>query len=332
MLKLQGIFQEWRRQSALALLSMAAQDCSKAATRAGMSGAAVLNEARLVPHRFKPESLSPDQIVSFMTEGGSFALVKDARVCGENFAQVFGSFSRVAAGSSLEYIIGADGNFHREAHKIVEALLRAANGRSMSLSGLEMFFHYRQSLAQAWLAAAPKLSVTEAPAQLKYRGIPYLRNNVELLSTLAHQAERYASGLAALVQQLKAVEVSGAEGAEASVSVPGGSECEREIQDLIFAVKSIMASREESVSFQILYGLGFVCEKANGFAKLEMEPGDLSEQDVQTILASRQILFEALQKTFEAAIFAYQAKIAKTKELIAAAGLLEQALNRRATA
>jgi hypothetical protein len=202
----------------------------------------------------------------------------------------------------------------------------------MSLSGLEMFFHYRQSLAQAWLAAAPKLSVTEAPAQLKYRGIPYLRNNVELLSTLAHQAERYASGLAALVQQLKAVEVSGAEGAEASVSVPGGSECEREIQDLIFAVKSIMASREESVSFQILYGLGFVCEKANGFAKLEMEPGDLSEQDVQTILASRQILFEALQKTFEAAIFAYQAKIAKTKELIAAAGLLEQALNRRATA
>ena len=327
MLNLRRLIQNWQRQSAFAQLAMASQDSCKAAVRVGMSGAAVLNEARLVPHRFEPESLSPDQIVSFMTEGGSFTLVKQAHVCGENFAQVFGSFSRVAADLLPEYLAGEDGAFRAEALKTVAALLRAANGRSMSLAGLEMFFNYRRSLVQTWLAAAPTLSVTMEPTMLRYRGIPYLRNNVELLSTFARQAEQYAGGLTALAQQLEAPADNGTDGAEpvAYASVVSGSKSD--IPDLVGAVKGIIASREESVSFQILYGLRFVCEKAAGFSKLEKEPGDLSEQDVETILAARQIMGEALEKTFEAAVLAYQAKIAKTKELIAALELLEQALS-----
>lgn len=321
MLNLRRSIQDWQRQSALAQLSLAAQDCSKAATRAGMSGAAVLNEARQVPHRFKPESLSQEQLLGFMTEGGSLSLVKEARICGENFAQVFGNFSRFTDGRLLQFISGEDGAFRAEAQKAVAALLRAANGRSMSLTGLEKFFQYRQSLVQVWLSATPTLSVTEAPTKLKYRGLPYLRNNVELLSTLAHQARQYAGGLTALAQQLEASQGDGSDVAKPLASVSG-------IPDLVGAAKGIVASREESISFQILFGLGFVCEKAAGFAKLEKEPGDLSEQDVQTILACRQIVAEALQNTFEAAIHAYRAKIAKTKDLIAAAELLEQALRR----
>lgn len=321
MLNLRRSIQDWQRQSALAQLSLAAQDCSRAATRAGMSGAAVLNEARQVPHRFRPESLSQDQIVSFMTEGGSLSLVKEARVCGESFAQVFGNFSRVTGGRSPQYLSGEDGAFRAEAQKIVAALLRAASGRSMSLTGLEIFFNYRQSLVQVWLSATPTLSVIEEPVKLKYRGRSYLRNNVELLSNFAHQAEQYAGGLAALAKQLEASQGDASEVVKPLASVSG-------IPDLVGAIRSIIGSREESVSFQILFGLRFVCEKAAGFAKLEKEPGDLSEQDVQTILACRQIVAEALQKTFEAAIYAYRAKIAKTKDLIAAAELLEQALRR----